>query len=197
MSASSLPARSTSKHWVDPAALPNYGDTSSIAGNAPDYVKQLNYNTYIAYGVGDPDCFGHSVGKSVKFVEVNINRKRERNDRLEATTVAEVKVTRHMLNGAGMLHGGCIAYIIDNCCSTPLVVLGLIQNTNGVGVTQSMNVLFHSPAPLGTILRIVSSSISLGGRVMSSRCEVLDKESGRIVASAYLNKMQPVLTSKL
>lgn len=94
MSASSLPARSTSKHWVDPAALPNYGDTSSIAGNAPDYVKQLNYNTYIAYGVGDPDCFGHSVGKSVKFVEVNINRKRERNDRLEATTVAEVKVTR-------------------------------------------------------------------------------------------------------
>ncbi|KAJ3498105.1 hypothetical protein NMY22_g19633 [Coprinellus aureogranulatus] len=154
MSTSSHPAdhskhsQEERKHWVDPASLPNYGDTSTIAGNAPDYVKQLNYNTYIAYGVGDADCFGHAVGKSVKFVEVNINRKRERNDRLEATTIAEVAVTRHMLNGAGMLHGGCIAYIIDNCCSTPLVVLGLIQNTNGVGVTQSMNVLFHSPAPL-------------------------------------------------
>ncbi|RXW15455.1 hypothetical protein EST38_g10404 [Candolleomyces aberdarensis] len=184
----SLPSR-PSKPWVDPAALPNYGDTSSIEGNAPDYVKQLNYNTYIAYGVGDQDCFGHSVGKSVQFVEVNINRKHERKGRLEATTIAEVKVTRHMLNGAGMLHGGCLAYIVDN---TPLVVLGLIQNVNGVGVTQSMNVLFHAPAPLGTILRIVSSSVSLGGRVMSSRCEVLDKESGRIVASAFLNKMQPV-----
>ena len=71
-----------------------------------------------------------------------------------------------MLNGAGMLHGGCLAYIVDkyvqlitllertnnlsptSCCSTPLVVLGLIQNVNGVGVTQSMNVLFHAPAPL-------------------------------------------------
>lgn len=201
MSAGSLPSRSSKdsaqsqpqKHWVDPATLPNYGDASTIAGNAPDYVKQLNYNTYIAYGVGDPECFGHGVGKSVKFVEVNINRKHERNGRLEATTIAEVKVTRHMLNGAKMLHGGCLAYMVDNCCSTPLVVLGLIQNVNGVGVTQSMNVLFHSPAPLGTVLRIVSTSVSLGGRVMSSRCEVLDKESGRIVASAFLNKMQPAL----
>ncbi len=75
-----------------------------------------------------------------------------------------------MLNGAGMLHGGCVAYLIDkyvyiypglktntdlnfklhsqySCCSTPLVVLGLIRSVNGVGVTQSMNVHFHAPAP--------------------------------------------------
>lgn len=35
-----------------------------------------------------------------------------------------------------------------SCCSTPLVVLGLVQKVNGVGVTQSMNVLFHAPAPM-------------------------------------------------
>lgn len=35
-----------------------------------------------------------------------------------------------------------------SCCSTPLAVLGLIQGVNGVGVTQSMNVLFHAPAPM-------------------------------------------------
>ncbi|TFK21009.1 hypothetical protein FA15DRAFT_99222 [Coprinopsis marcescibilis] len=179
--------------WVDPAALPNCGDTSSIAGNAPDYVKQLIYNTYIGYGVGDEDCFGYKVGRSVKFVEVSVRRKHDRHSRLEATTIAELEVTKHMLNGAGMLHGGCLAYIVDNCCSTPLVVLGLVQKINGVGVTQSMNVLFHSPAPPGTVLKIVSTSVSLGGRVMSSRCEVIDKESGRIIASAFLNKMQPGL----
>lgn len=112
-----------------------------------------------------------------------------------------------MLNGAGMLHGGCVAYLIDkwalnyraihesdtylrhSCCSTPLVVLGLVNHVNGVGVTQSMSIFFHAPAPMwaslieirvlhshyhysGTSLRIISTSIALGGRVMSSRCEV-------------------------
>ncbi|KAK7449309.1 hypothetical protein VKT23_013452 [Stygiomarasmius scandens] len=202
-SASISPAPSTSsnrprpssssdrKAWVDPASLPDQGDISSVSGNAPEYVKQLNYNTYFSYGVGAEDSFGYQVGREVKFVDVSIDRKLERQGRLEATTIAEVTVNKHMLNGAGMLHGGCVAYLIDNCCSTPLVVLGLVQNVNGVGVTQAMNVLFHSPAPLGSILSIISTSVSLGGRVMTSRCEILDKISGRVVASAFLNKMQP------
>ncbi|KAG6827774.1 hypothetical protein H0H92_010534 [Tricholoma furcatifolium] len=179
------------KAWIDPATLPNYGDVSTIKGNAPDYVKQLNSNTFFSYGVGDENCFAHKVGKSVKFVDVNIDRRQERQGRMEATTIAEVQVSKHMLNGAGMLHGGCVAYLIDNCCSTPLVVLGLLQNVNGVGVTQAMNILFHSPASLGTRLSIISTSISLGGRVMTSRCEIVDKDTGRVVASAFLNKMQP------
>jgi len=186
------------KAWVDPASLPHYDHESPIKGNVPDYVKQLNYNTFMSYGVGDEeDGFGFKVGKAVKFVEVNVNKKLERQGRLEATTIAEIVVTKHMLNGAKMLHGGCVAYLIDNCCSTPLAVLGLIQGVNGVGVTQSMNVLFHAPAPVGTCLQIISTSISLGGRVMSSRCELLDKGTGRVVASAYLNKMQPAMSSKL
>jgi len=199
-SASSTHTRSHSRSqparaWVDPASLPDYGvDPSSIAGNAPDYVKQLNMNTYLSYGVGDEDCFGHQVGKAVKFVEVNVDRRMERGDRLESTTVAEVLVTKQMLNGAGMLHGGCLAYLIDNCCSSPLVVLGLLRSVNGVGVTQALNVLFHSPASLGTCLRIISTSITLGGRIMTSRCEIVDKDSGRIIASAFLNKMQPAMS---
>jgi len=183
--------------WVDPTSLPNYGDISTIAGNAPDYVKQLNNNTFASYGVGGEDCFGHVVGKTVKFVEVNVRHNSERRGRSEATTIAEVVVSKHMLNGAGMLHGGCVAYLIDNCCSTPLVVLGLVQNINGVGVTQAMNIVFHSPACLGTSLRIISTSISLGRRVMASRCEIVAKNTGRIIASAYLNKMQPTNMSKL
>ncbi|KAJ7503851.1 HotDog domain-containing protein [Mycena galericulata] len=117
--------------------------------------------------------------------------------RMEARTVAEVVVTKEMLNGAGMLHGGCVTYLIDNCASTPLVVLGLAQGTNGVGVTQGMNVLFHAPAAVGAHLRIASTSISMGGRVMTARCEISDKSSGRVVASAFLNKMQPQPQAKL
>jgi acyl-coenzyme A thioesterase 13 len=85
------------KAWVDPASLPNYGDVASISGNVPDYVKQLNLNTYHSYGVGDEDCFGHQVGKAVKFVEVSVNRSDERQGRMEATTVAEVTVSKREL----------------------------------------------------------------------------------------------------
>lgn len=177
--------------WVDPASLPDHGDVSATTGNVGDDIKRLNYNTYFSYGVGDEDCFGYQAGKDVKFVDINVDRRLEHHGRLEATTIAEVVVSKNMLNGAGMLHGGCITYLIDNCCSTPLVVLGLVQGVNGVGVTQGMNVLFHSPASLGARIRIISSSVSLGGRVMTSRCEIINKDTGRIIASAFLNKMQP------
>ncbi|KAF9495230.1 hypothetical protein BDN71DRAFT_896753 [Pleurotus eryngii] len=142
------------------------------------------------------DFFGYAVGRRVRLVDIRVYPSHsstqslnggdggmggiERGiERLEASTTAEIQVTRGMLNGAGMLHGGCVAYLVDNCCSTPLVVLGLMQGRNGVGVTQAMNVLFHSPAAVGTTLRIVSTSISLGGRVMSSRCEMLVYQAAR------------------
>jgi acyl-coenzyme A thioesterase 13 len=87
----------SSKAWVDPASLPNHNHASFINGNTPDYVKQLNYNTFICYGVGEEDCFGYKVGRAVKFTEVNVNRKMERQGRREATTTAELEVTKRAL----------------------------------------------------------------------------------------------------
>ncbi|KAI6025993.1 HotDog domain-containing protein [Pisolithus marmoratus] len=182
------PCASSRTAWVDPASLSNYGDVSQISGNVTPHVKQLILNTFMAYGAGDESCFGHAVAKSVKFVDMSVSRCEEKHGRMDATTVAEVVVTKSMLNGAGMLHGGCVAFLIDN---TPLIALGLVQNVNGVGVTQAMNILFHSPAPNGSCLRIISTSVAMGGRIMSARCEIIEKRTGRIVASAYLNKMQP------
>ena len=97
---SSTPPGSSSRSqpanvWVDPASLPDHGvDPSSISGNVPSYVKRLNSNTYFSYGVGDEDCFGYPVGKAVKFIEVDVYRKKDRQDRLESITVAEVLVTK-------------------------------------------------------------------------------------------------------
>ena len=88
------PQRPSSQAWIDPANLPNHHHQSSIAGNVPDYVKKLNYNTYMSYGVGEADSFGYKVGKTVKFVEVNMNRLKDHSKRLEATTVAEIEVTK-------------------------------------------------------------------------------------------------------
>jgi acyl-coenzyme A thioesterase 13 len=116
--------------WVDPKSLANYGDASQIQGNVSHNVKQLILNTFIAYGAGDEHCFGHSVAKAVKFVDISAQESHEKRGRMEATTVAEIVVSKSMcvcrcmfrnhshcclgmLNGAGMLHGGCLAFLID------------------------------------------------------------------------------------
>lgn len=36
----------------------------------------------------------------------------------------------------------------NSCCSTPLLVLGHVQGKNGLGVTQNMNINYHTPASL-------------------------------------------------
>ncbi|KAF9647107.1 Thioesterase/thiol ester dehydrase-isomerase [Thelephora ganbajun] len=177
--------------------LPELGDLSLIRGNAPASVKRLVKNVFDAYGVGKAGCFASSVGESVRLVEVSAKGYRqplgpvEPKERVEASTVAEVVISPEMLNRAGILHGGCIAYLIDICCATPLVVLGHVQGKNGLGVTQNMNISYHAPVSLGATIEIVSHSVAMGSRVMNSRCEVIEKGSGRIIASGTLNKMQP------
>lgn len=85
------PAR---KVWVDPASLSNCGDASRIQGNVSTRVKQLILNTFIAYGAGDEQCFGHHVGKSVKFVDISVYDSKEKQGRMEAVTTAEVVVDK-------------------------------------------------------------------------------------------------------
>ncbi|EJF59679.1 hypothetical protein BD309DRAFT_965599 [Dichomitus squalens] len=180
----------TERGWVDPLTLPKYGDASEVAGNAPEDAKQLTLNTLGSYGVGDIDCFAYAVGRRIRITEMNVERK---GDKTEVVVISEVQVTKEMLNGAGLVHGGCLCYLIDNCASFPLVALGVLQNANGVGVTQAINIFFHAPASLQTCMKITSTSVTLSGRIMTSRCEIVDKASGRMIASALLGKMQPKL----
>lgn len=105
-------------------------------------MKQLTSNTLGAYGVGDQHSFAYSVGRKIRLVEINVEPK---GDRWEATTVAEVPVTRganylegcdfiligdvrhaDTLNGAGMMHGGCVCYIADKYVQNARVTMGLL-----------------------------------------------------------------------
>lgn len=78
------------KPWIDPTTLPRYGDAATISGNASDDVKQLTSNTFGAYGIGTVNNFAYSVGRKITLVRVDLDR---RDNKLEATTVAEVVVT--------------------------------------------------------------------------------------------------------
>ena len=81
----------TERGWVDPHALPKYGDAADVAGNAPADAKQLTLNTLGAYGVGDADCFAHAVGRQIRITEMNQERK---GDKAEVVVASEVQVTK-------------------------------------------------------------------------------------------------------
>ena len=83
----------TKRGWVDPHALPKYGDAEDVAGNAPADAKQLTLNTLGAYGVGAADCFAHAVGRQIRITEMNVNVERK-GDKREVVVVAEVQVTK-------------------------------------------------------------------------------------------------------
>ncbi|KAI0768344.1 HotDog domain-containing protein [Trametes elegans] len=178
----------SARAWVDPETLPPYLSADTVAGNAPARVKQLTLNTLGAYGVGNEDCFARVVGQRIRIREMDVV---EHDARTDVVVVADLQASKGMLNGAGTVHGGCLAYLIDSCSSFPLIALGLLKDVNGVGVTQAMNVFYHAPASIDTCLRITSTSMTLGKRIMTTKCEVTDKETGRLIASGLLSKMQP------
>jgi hypothetical protein len=85
----------------------------------------------------------------------------------------------------------CQRHSLSSCSVSSLVVLGLVTGVDGIGVSQSMNLIWHQPARLcvyrlsliyglplnkltyrGDKLRIVATSIFIHGRVRSARCEV-------------------------
>ncbi|KZS91315.1 hypothetical protein SISNIDRAFT_487635 [Sistotremastrum niveocremeum HHB9708] len=168
-------------------------DISSIKGNAPDAIK-----THIAgilfFFIFHKESFAHSVGKRIKVVEADaedpssgesaIKGTNEAPSRRRATVICECTVEQDMVNGAGNMHGGCTGYL-----------MAATKNKDGSygtsGVSQSLNIVYHAPAPVGTQLRIVSSTVAVGGRVMTARCEIWDKALDRLVASCVHTKMNP------
>ena len=88
---------SSEKFWVDPETVPDTASSSMIsetAGNVSDYIKRLSANTFAAYGVGSDDNFAYDVGKKVKFIRVDVDKKGKSQGRVESTTVAEVVVDK-------------------------------------------------------------------------------------------------------
>ncbi|KAK0243384.1 hypothetical protein EDD85DRAFT_926253 [Armillaria nabsnona] len=101
-----------------------------------------------------------------------------------------------MCNVFGTLHGACAAYIVDPCSVSSLVVLGAAIGADGTGVSQSLNVIWHQPAKMGTKLRVVSTSVFIHGRIRTARCELWDKERDKLYVSAIhttVNNTRPSL----
>ncbi|KDQ64055.1 hypothetical protein JAAARDRAFT_144471 [Jaapia argillacea MUCL 33604] len=178
---------------------PDLEQASKIPGSASPEVKLLT-SEWLTFISGSQTSFASSIANRLVLTAVDIRKKEEEQGREECRVVCEIGVAPDMLNGAGSIHGGCSAFLVDTCSSLPIA--GLRKHKNNLvnmAVSQSINMVYHSPATEGDHLRIVSTTITVGARVMSSRCEIWNQTHHRLVASGVHIKMEPSAppTSKL
>jgi acyl-coenzyme A thioesterase 13 len=172
-------------------------DIAHITGNASDEIKRTAGNpayffTYLRSHKVKSPIFGSSILNRLKVTEISINKKQEEESKLEARIVLEIDVTEEMLNGGGSVHGGCFAFLVDLCSSIALLVL--TKQTTGKAypsVSQSLNIVYHSPAALGERLRIVNTTMTLGARAQSARTEIWNATHRRLAVSGTHITMNP------
>ncbi|KAL1738424.1 hypothetical protein HDZ31DRAFT_51028 [Schizophyllum fasciatum] len=160
-----------------------------IAGNMLEADKRTCVNA-LAFFVSTPArSYGAVVGQRLRIREMSLSEAPVR-----CQVVMEIEVTRDMCNVYSTLHGGCAAYLVDPCSVASLIGIGLAVGVDGTGVSQSMNLTWHASAPLGTTLRIVSTSVCARGRIRTANCEIWDRDCGRLFVSAVHSTVKPSWT---
>ncbi|KAF8484424.1 HotDog domain-containing protein [Gautieria morchelliformis] len=164
-----------------------------VAGNASQETKQacLEQFNFIT-GAGSPAGFAWSIGRRLHLSQIDVEPNVEEQGKKEAKVVCGITVEPVLQNAIGTLHGGCTAFLIDDCSALPLIVLGHEQQKNSTpGVSQNLSIYYHAPAFVGSELRIVSTSLAYGSRIMSSRSEIWDRTKQRLIASGVHTMMHP------
>ncbi|KAF5363618.1 hypothetical protein D9756_000113 [Leucocoprinus leucothites] len=163
-----------------------------IKGNASDGAKELLSNP-AAFFQGRQELrtlpvFGDDINRRVVVTEANI--KAGPRSHCIALLVAEYLID--MTNGGGGIHGGCLAFLVDCLTTLALVAYSLdVDDQFFAGVSQNINVTYHSPAAAGDKLRIVNYTVAGGARAKTARCEIWNATHHRIVASGSHIKMNP------
>ncbi|KAF9068700.1 HotDog domain-containing protein [Rhodocollybia butyracea] len=161
-----------------------------ITGNATNKIKKLAdivVHTPSHSPEWRPKLFAASIMDRMVLSEVNIGPITEEPSRQEAKVVFRLVVNEEMLNLANTVHGGALAYFVDFCST---IALGVLDPFHGVTVTQAMNIVFHSPASLDDTIRIVSRSVTTGGRSMSGKTEIWNETHRRLVVSGVQINMR-------
>ncbi|KAI0340836.1 Thioesterase/thiol ester dehydrase-isomerase [Trametopsis cervina] len=144
------------------------------------------------------EYFGDAVFQKLETTEIEILESSDAPGKRQGRLVVEVDVTDDMCNPISTLHGGCIAALVDQCTSFVIALLSQYMSPgNDIHVSLMLNTTFHSPAPAGTRLRIVSTTVASGRRTQTARIEIYDKTRGRLVATGVHIKMSPSPGAKL
>ncbi|KAF9266148.1 hypothetical protein L218DRAFT_996918 [Marasmius fiardii PR-910] len=162
-----------------------------IAGNGSLETKQCLADILSSHHAQETFA-GSTVASKIRISEVSLGKMREEPMREEGRVVFTLTVDEDMMNLVGSVHGGCIAYLIDLCSSLTLSVLvHKLTGNSGITVSQALNIVFHSPAPLGDKIRIVNTTMTVGKRASSVRTEIWSDINHRLIASSVHVKMDP------
>ncbi|KAJ7938174.1 HotDog domain-containing protein [Mycena leptocephala] len=155
-----------------------------VSGNVDPQTLELFSNLPILFGLNNnkKPGFADSIIQRLVITHVSVEKKAEEPLKQEGKVVCELIVTDDMLNGGGNVHGGCSALIIDMCSTLCLFAFG----AKIITVSQSLNIVYHSPATLGETLRIVNTTMTVGARAMSARTEIWNATKHRLVASGCI-----------
>lgn len=142
-----------------------------LGGNASHALKK-RVMQYFTLGAYDNDTYGSLQGSRLLAKELWVNTVEER--RLQVRMICEIRVENDMLDEKGELAVGFMTYLLDICSTYPIVAHAYSagRTDDYFGVTQCLQCVFHSPAKLGTQLRIESTSVAIGGRSLVGRSEV-------------------------
>lgn len=165
---------------------------NAIGGTATFAVRKEVLQVFIGV-TALQGVFASTFGHCVRIARVDVDPSPHQPSRVVGQVISEIVVGHDMVDEVGNVTVASIALLVDMLTSLCLVAQGAYQKRTGdyVGVSQSLQFVFHAPAPLGTTLRISNTCISLGARAMSARCEVWDANADRLVCSAFHVKMAP------
>lgn len=95
--------------------------------------------------------------------------------------VMELDAADHVLNGTGVLHGGCLSTAIDTAIAHAALYCTVPENFRS-GATVTLTVNFIAPVRPGSRVTIDASKTGGGATMFMSVAEARD-ETGRIVAT--------------
>lgn len=95
--------------------------------------------------------------------------------------VIELDVTPHCINGTGVLHGGCLATVIDTAIAHAAIYCTVPENYRS-GATVTLTVNFIAPVRLGSRVTVTARKTGGGRTMFMSVAEAVD-ENGVIVGT--------------
>ncbi|WP_417939764.1 PaaI family thioesterase [Flavobacterium sp. RS13.1] len=88
----------------------------------------------------------------------------------------EFTVRKDMTNPVGMIHGGVMAGMIDDCIGVNFFVLGLEY----FYPTINLNIEYFSGAREGEIIRVKTEVVKLGKTIINIRAEISNSEDRKL-----------------
>jgi uncharacterized protein (TIGR00369 family) len=119
---------------------------------------------------GSPSPFAHWLNGKVISVE-------------EKAVEFQFMVRKEMTNPVGMLHGGVISGMIDDCMGVNFFILGLEY----FYPTINLNVEFFNPASEGETVIVKTQIIKQGKTIINIKADVINENNMKLVAQATSN----------